>query len=1165
MSAPNKQVTGRPMHGEENSPQEIEPDTNNQDEVADAKRRRSRAKGLLTKQMGIIDKLTTDSKNIIQVKEKMDAFSESIERFEVAHTELLGLLTDEQERLEAELYKSDAMGQVIDFQVALNNWIAQEEDGEGFKVHGDQEKRNDFAGPRTVTTDQGQLTHEGMCEMYLDENNNALEREIEELFKKQQLEMQNRQLTLQKERQAFELEKSKMESELMLRRESHQKMEEQKLLELQSYQTMERQLDTEGFGPTAHATTPMYTPGHPEANSRVPQFQSTPREPNEKPSRPSWEPSHIPLEDPERKAASILVDALNQVLDMSRVQQQSMVESLQVPRGELQTFSGDELEYWPFIRSFKDTIDCLSIPAAQKLACLRRYCKGRAALALKSTSYKKPEEGYKRALEILEERFGNPYNITCEWVRKVTSRSDVRGAADLREYSDELNCCLESLTEMNSLSQLGSGDNMLKIVEKLPYYLQTRWVKANHEIRSRYRRGAEIRELVRFISNAADEASDPVFGKLVNRDHKRDKEKSQQNRPQRRQPGSFATITSLTEDKAAIPESKKPMAGKCPCCGQGHYVIRCSRFKAMKIKDRWNLVMSKGLCVNCFAAGHIGKDCSRNFICTVEGCGKKHNNYLHLPSRRPDGGDTTLETPHVPVTVTSAMSQIPQNPNVNPRVSNFICSHGGKLALPIVPARVRCLDTSAIVDTYAMLDPGTNTTYCSEELCGMLRARGVTRHMELTTIAQTRMPVESTIITLLVTDLGDTQEPYCIPEVTVRPTLNIDLSGLSNRVEIQRWPHLKNLEIPELEVDQVHLLIGQDCADLLLPDEVRKGQPGEPFAIHTPLGWAINGPIDPFRPKVRSSHFVQNISHLESNLFKLWDLEGVNSEDSGMSRNDQKILETWDRKMTLENSHYTLNIPFKTETPYLPNNYNLAERRLRMLGKRLDKDVNLKKKYTGEIHKLLEKGYAEEVPLEEMNRADGKVWYLPHHPINNPKKPDKIRVVFDCAARFGGSSLNDHVCQGPDLANKLVGVLLRFREGAIAFMADIESMFHQVKVTPDDRDVLRFLWFQEDDTGGQSVTYRMTSHLFGGVWSPSCANYALQQVTREFKEEFPHDVLNTVLRNFYVDDCLKSVKTLEIAVPLANQVMQLLTKRGFHLTKFVSNSKELLNSINWVI
>ncbi|KAK3878729.1 hypothetical protein Pcinc_016676 [Petrolisthes cinctipes] len=99
-----------------------------------------------------------------------------------------------------------------------------------------------------------------------------------------------------------------------------------------------------------------------------------------------------------------------------------------------------------------------------------------------------------------------------------------------------------------------------------------------------------------------------------------------------------------------------------------------------------------------------------------------------------------------------------------------------------------------------------------------------------------------------------------------------------------------------------------------------------------------------------------------------------------------------------------------------------------MLRKRLDKDEDLKEIYVGEIHKLVEMGYAEVVPNKDINRADGKVWYLPHHPVHNPKKPDKTRFVFDCGAKFGESSLNDHVCQVQDLANKLVGVLLRFRE-----------------------------------------------------------------------------------------------------------------------------------------
>lgn len=92
---------------------------------------------------------------------------------------------------------------------------------------------------------------------------------------------------------------------------------------------------------------------------------------------------------------------------------------------------------------------------------------------------------------------------------------------------------------------------------------------------------------------------------------------------------------------------------------------------------------------------------------------------------------------------------------------------------------------------------------------------------------------------------------------------------------------------------------------------------------------------------------------------------------------------------------------------------------------------------------------------------------------------------MDCAAKLGESSLNDHVCQGPDLTNKLAGVLLRLMEGAIVFTADKESMFHQLRFTPDGRDVISFLWFQEDDTRNLSSTYRMTSHLFGGVWSRS--------------------------------------------------------------------------------
>ena len=103
------------------------------------------------------------------------------------------------------------------------------------------------------------------------------------------------------------------------------------------------------------------------------------------------------------------------------------------------------------------------------------------------------------------------------------------------------------------------------------------------------------------------------------------------------------------------------------------------------------------------------------------------------------------------------------------------------------------------------------------------------------------------------------------------------------------------------------------------------------------------------------------------------------------------------------------------------------------------------------------------MPESLLDRSDGRVWYLPHHPIFHPDKPDKTRVVFDCAAKFREVSLNDKLSQGPDFTNTLVGVMTRFRQEPIALMSDSESTFHQVDVAPDHCDALRFLWWPGND------------------------------------------------------------------------------------------------------
>ena len=187
-------------------------------------------------------------------------------------------------------------------------------------------------------------------------------------------------------------------------------------------------------------------------------------------------------------------------------------------------------------------------------------------------------------------------------------------------------------------------------------------------------------------------------------------------------------------------------------------------------------------------------------------------------------------------------------------------------------------------------------------------------------------------------------------------------------------------------------------------------------------------------------------------------------------------------------------------------------------------------------------------------------WYLPHHPAFHPQKPDKVRVVFDCSAKHRDTLLNDQLLQGPDLTNTLVGVLTRFREEPVVLIADIEAMFYQVRVPSADCDALRFLWWPEGNLSEEPEEYEMRVHLFGGASSPSCANFALKKTAKDNEADFGPEVIETVERNFYVDDCLKTVREEE-AIILARKLCKLRAGGGFKLTKWLSNSKKVIESL----
>jgi len=95
-------------------------------------------------------------------------------------------------------------------------------------------------------------------------------------------------------------------------------------------------------------------------------------------------------------------------------------------------------------------------------------------------------------------------------------------------------------------------------------------------------------------------------------------------------------------------------------------------------------------------------------------------------------------------------------------------------------------------------------------------------------------------------------------------------------------------------------------------------------------------------------------------------------------------------------------------------------------------------------------------------------------------------------------------------------------------------MFHQFFVNEEDRDLLRFFWWENGDLDTAPIEYRMQVHLFGAGSSPGCANFGFKQAAHDGEEEFGTEAADFLRRNFYVDDGLKSLEVSPCALKLVS-------------------------------
>ncbi|GFV25964.1 reverse transcriptase domain-containing protein [Trichonephila clavipes] len=185
-------------------------------------------------------------------------------------------------------------------------------------------------------------------------------------------------------------------------------------------------------------------------------------------------------------------------------------------------------------------------------------------------------------------------------------------------------------------------------------------------------------------------------------------------------------------------------------------------------------------------------------------------------------------------------------------------------------------------------------------------------------------------------------------------------------------------------------------------------------------------------------------------------------------------------------------------------------------------------------------------------------YYMPHHGVLRPEKlTTKLRIVFNGSSpTTTGISLNDILLKG-EVKEDVFEIIYRFRRHKFAFTTDIQKMYRQILINPDQQDLQRIIWKHGLDA--ESLAYRLKTVTYELSNAPFLAIRTLQLLAKDEKSRFPL-ASETLLYDTYMDDIVSGGPDLETVHQLQSQLKDALQSCGMNLHKLSSNSPELLNS-----
>ncbi|XP_018405184.1 PREDICTED: uncharacterized protein LOC108781644 [Cyphomyrmex costatus] len=248
------------------------------------------------------------------------------------------------------------------------------------------------------------------------------------------------------------------------------------------------------------------------------------------------------------------------------------------------------------------------------------------------------------------------------------------------------------------------------------------------------------------------------------------------------------------------------------------------------------------------------------------------------------------------------------------------------------------------------------------------------------------------------------------------------------------WPHLKEIPLADPEFmanDPIELLFGAEVCSFILQEGLRKGGPRAPVAQNTLLGWIVSGGCDGATTGGR--HPLTPSEQRCEDIFV---------------RSHQRTAD----------GRYAVRLPFASWPTTFLETHKSAEHLLTVMERRCDRDPRFGELYHTFLREYEELDHME--LLQDSQYFNAQRCYLPHHGVlRESNTSTKLRVVFNGSQRTrSGESLNSQLLTGVNLLPSLADMLMRWRWHRYALVTDIEKMYRQIRVLPEDQDYQRILW-----------------------------------------------------------------------------------------------------------